>query len=683
MKKNNGSQVLRIIYFTAIIIVVIITGMLSLRFYINKKADAHEVMQSSFDYVYNVSEEKIKALSSISRLLFENETTKTAAALKDSYNSLQIKKLISSYMEIFGCINNQIYLTDLSDDFCISESGTGSLDTLAETLDINKSKLKKNFESFDTNNIHFGINEQKHLIILTFGCEYYDDENTIFCIVVSDISNFIPETYNNSRIVLSEVSPDKERDEIFRRNSMYVKNLQYRYFNDTKNPALNIFPFFAIAVCVLLILYAKKLSLKLFNLTYMPVIKMLKPLGYNEDLNEQPDAFIEKLVRNNKLQTQKMNEASLYLKKSYVKNLIFGIKSPIPPDLKHYAASFRNTPCRIILINGKFETDGFSGDLEMIMNKIFRGEFIYLNNSQNLYVSKDTDPNDLSEKLVRILDFADLYNTHIFISVGKTVDTLDEIQFSYKSACDNCEQINDSSVSGIVFSENMTENSDEYYYPIDIEISLIENTVCGNSNKVVEILNSLIETNFKSRMLDTENIREFKIMITGTVNRILKQLNNTAEGIFGDDAAVYLEISALRDINETVSNIKTVFDKLCTYAQNSNTTRQEQLARSILEFIRQNYKNPELSLVMIAEHFLISQVHVRRMINYGSDKGYKEYLDTLRIEESKKLLVSTEKKVNAVAEEVGFTNARTFIRVFEKYTGISPSEYRLRTKNIQ
>lgn len=682
-EKNNKSQFIQIIYFAVIIAVSVIMSILSIRYYINKQAENRNVMQNSFDYVYNASEEKIKALQNISRLLFESDFAKDPTIHKSSYDNLQITKLIKSYKDAFGCVNNYIYLTDLSDNFCVSESGVELLSGLENQLDIKHGKIKSVYKDFDTNNIKFSIDEKRHLIILTFGYEYYGTADKLFCIVISDISNFIPETYNNSRTVLSDISCDKENGEMFRRNSMQVKNLQYRYFNDTKNLLLNIFPFFAIALCVILILSAKKLSFKLFNFTYMPVIKMLKPLGYSEDSNELPDAFIEQLVRNNKLQLQKMNEASLYVKKSYIKNLIFGIKSQIPPDLKHYTASFKNAPCRIILINGKFDIDGFSSDLETIMNKIFCGEFIYLTGSQNVFVSKDTEPDDLSEKLVRILDFADLYNTHIFISVGKIVNTLEEIQISYKNACDNCEQISDSSVSGIIFSENMTESNDEYYYPIDIELSLIENTVCGNSEKVTQILNELIETNFRTRMLDAENIRDFKIMLTGTVNRILKQLNNTADGIFGSEAAVYLEISALRNINETISNIKIVFEKLCSYAQNSNTTRQEQLARGILDFIKQNYKNPNLSLVMIAEHFLISQVHVRRMISYGSDKAYKEYLDTLRIEESKKLLVSTEKKVNAVAEEVGYTNARTFIRVFEKYTGISPSEYRLRAKTFE
>lgn len=683
MKKNNKSRIIQIIYFALIIFVSILIGIFSIRFYINKRAENRDIMQSSFEYAYNASEEKIHALQNISRLLFESDITKDTVARKNSYDYLQVTKLIKSYKDAFGCVNNQIYLTDLNDDFCISESGTELLSSLENQLNIKQGKIKDIYRDFNTNDIKFSIDEKKHLIMLTFGYKYYGTADNLFCIVISDISNFIPETYNNSRIVLTTDSPDKENGEIFRQNSTYVKNLQYRYFNDSSNIAINIFMFLIAISCIILILSAKKLSFKMFEITYTPIIKMLKPLGYKEGSNEHPAVFIEQLIRNNRLQIQKMNEASLYVKKTYIKNLIFGITSQIPPAFNHYTVPFKNTPCRVILINGKSDSDGFFTDLETLMNKIFRGEFIYLNSSQNLFVSTDTDQDELSEKLVRVLDFADLSNTHIFISVGKTVNTLEDIQFSYKNACDNCEQIIDSSISRIVFSENITESNDEYYYPIDIELSLIENTVCGNSNKVSEILNELIETNFRTRMLNAENIRDFKIMLTGTINRILKQLNSAADEIFGDESAVYLEISALRNINETIQNIEKTFEKLCSHAQSSNTTRQEQLAGAILDYIRQNYKNPNLSLVMIAEHFLISQVHVRRMISYGSDKSYKEYLDTLRIEESKKLLVSTEKKVNTVAEEVGYSNTRTFIRVFEKYTGISPSEYRLRAKKFK
>ena len=56
--------------------------------------------------------------------------------------------------------------------------------------------------------------------------------------------------------------------------------------------------------------------------------------------------------------------------------------------------------------------------------------------------------------------------------------------------------------------------------------------------------------------------------------------------------------------------------------------------------------------------------------------SYKEYLTKLRIEEAKKLLVQEEISVNDVCQRVGYINVSYFIKIFQKYTGVTPTRYR-------
>lgn len=55
-----------------------------------------------------------------------------------------------------------------------------------------------------------------------------------------------------------------------------------------------------------------------------------------------------------------------------------------------------------------------------------------------------------------------------------------------------------------------------------------------------------------------------------------------------------------------------------------------------------------------------------------------QYVVSLRIAAAKGYLESTNKSVAAIAEEVGYENALYFSRIFRKYTGLSPTEYRQR-----
>ena len=56
--------------------------------------------------------------------------------------------------------------------------------------------------------------------------------------------------------------------------------------------------------------------------------------------------------------------------------------------------------------------------------------------------------------------------------------------------------------------------------------------------------------------------------------------------------------------------------------------------------------------------------------------GFNEYISTIRIEYAKELLLTTNQKVNEIAEECGFSSASYFNVVFRKQVGVSPGAYR-------
>ena len=53
-----------------------------------------------------------------------------------------------------------------------------------------------------------------------------------------------------------------------------------------------------------------------------------------------------------------------------------------------------------------------------------------------------------------------------------------------------------------------------------------------------------------------------------------------------------------------------------------------------------------------------------------------DYINKTRLMHAKELLKNSDKTVKAIAVETGFVNLRSFNRVFQKYEGVTPSEYR-------
>jgi AraC-like DNA-binding protein len=88
------------------------------------------------------------------------------------------------------------------------------------------------------------------------------------------------------------------------------------------------------------------------------------------------------------------------------------------------------------------------------------------------------------------------------------------------------------------------------------------------------------------------------------------------------------------------------------------------------------FKDPELTLPKLASLTSIHTHKLSHLINQQSGKGFPEYINSLRLEEARNLLRTSDLKVAAVAFECGFNSLSSFYTHFKKSEGMTPSEFR-------
>ncbi|PTB97339.1 hypothetical protein C9994_03390 [Marivirga lumbricoides] len=88
------------------------------------------------------------------------------------------------------------------------------------------------------------------------------------------------------------------------------------------------------------------------------------------------------------------------------------------------------------------------------------------------------------------------------------------------------------------------------------------------------------------------------------------------------------------------------------------------------------YLEEDLSLQMLAEKTRIPVKRLSFLINQITGKHFFDYINTYRIEESKKLLVETDLTVQQIMYEVGFNSKSSFHTAFKKNTLLTPSNFR-------
>jgi two-component system response regulator YesN len=89
-----------------------------------------------------------------------------------------------------------------------------------------------------------------------------------------------------------------------------------------------------------------------------------------------------------------------------------------------------------------------------------------------------------------------------------------------------------------------------------------------------------------------------------------------------------------------------------------------------------NHYEESISLSIIAEKINTTETYLCYLFKKEVGLNYNDYLTYIRINRAKSLISRKDKKINEVAEEVGFYDPRYFSRIFKKYTGLTPSEYK-------
>ncbi len=106
-----------------------------------------------------------------------------------------------------------------------------------------------------------------------------------------------------------------------------------------------------------------------------------------------------------------------------------------------------------------------------------------------------------------------------------------------------------------------------------------------------------------------------------------------------------------------------------------------ELAEALKQLMQKEklYRESELKLETLASKLNVPKHYVSQIINQYYKVNYFEYINLLRIDEAKLLLVAEDKKsmnIIEVAYWVGYNTKNTFNNAFRRIVGVTPTEYR-------
>ena len=128
------------------------------------------------------------------------------------------------------------------------------------------------------------------------------------------------------------------------------------------------------------------------------------------------------------------------------------------------------------------------------------------------------------------------------------------------------------------------------------------------------------------------------------------------------------------DIKQTREIIERLLEKKENSLQ-AESCGADGKVRKAQEYIKRNY-NKFISLKDAAQMCYMSPKYFSRIFKEKTGKSFSEFRVGLRIDAAKQILTKGGRSISQIAYTVGYQNPDSFMKMFKKNTGFTPTEYR-------
>ena len=95
----------------------------------------------------------------------------------------------------------------------------------------------------------------------------------------------------------------------------------------------------------------------------------------------------------------------------------------------------------------------------------------------------------------------------------------------------------------------------------------------------------------------------------------------------------------------------------------------------VQDWIDSNFQN-FIRIADLAQMFNFSERNLKRRFSLATGTSVNKYIQEVRVDKAKKMLLTTEATIKDIAIAVGYENDSFFSRLFKKITGLTPAKWR-------
>ncbi|MCM8710332.1 response regulator [Clostridium sp. SYSU_GA19001] len=201
----------------------------------------------------------------------------------------------------------------------------------------------------------------------------------------------------------------------------------------------------------------------------------------------------------------------------------------------------------------------------------------------------------------------------------------------------------------------------------------------GSKDKVIEEIQSFLQGQVNSIGLNANMLYQFQQDFLQMIYTLLKQKGIQAHQLLGDEKTKELYSKAISSIKAFMLWVSHVVDKSMKYIY--DVGRSQSVVDRAKKYIS-DHISEEITRDDIASFVFLNPDYLNRIFKKETNMSISEYLQQERFNIARELLAKTDFPVSSIAVKVGYTNFSHFAKMFKKYTGMNPMEYRQKNGSV-
>ena len=219
------------------------------------------------------------------------------------------------------------------------------------------------------------------------------------------------------------------------------------------------------------------------------------------------------------------------------------------------------------------------------------------------------------------------------------------------------------------------EGKEKRAYPLEKERELLSKIRLGDKAGAQEILNEIFGYIFFTAGNNIELVKTSVMELVVLLSRAALEGGADNEVIFGLNYQYLREIGDLKSFDEIAYMLSKVMARFTDCVFNLTGVKNIDLIYRAVTYMREHYME-EINLEKVAKAVNLSPSYFSKVFKDEMKCNFSTYLNMLRVEESKKLLLDKKLSLVEVAGRVGFQDQSYFTKVFKKLMNTSPGEFR-------